>query len=324
MHASIVALASASALISTVSAHGFLMGIGKLDANTRGSVRDYAKINIAIDDLRSPLVDGEAFCRGAAKSANPVALTLTEGGSLTITQAFSLGAQHIGPCAVEIVDADNTANIVTLTEADGLRGCAVTPIAQFETDKNSAATAQCNGLIPSGLITNDMCMQYWTFTTNNVDQITCTNCILRWTWEGEHISVTNPEKYENCIDVKLTKNGSGSGKAATVAAPVPTTTAKATKATATAAAPSAPVATKTPVAPSTGSGSRTGSGSGSSGSSKSNGCMGNSVSAPYMACNGEGFLVCFPGQTTRAATPMSCAPGTKCSTSGKYISCIAK
>ena len=57
-----------------------------------------------------------------------------------------------------------------------------------------------------------MCLNTWTFKPVNVDKISCTNCVLRWTWEGHHISATNPEKFENCIDVTINKSsGSGNG-----------------------------------------------------------------------------------------------------------------
>ena len=48
-----------------------------------------------------------------------------------------------------------------------------------------------------------MCLNTWSFKPVNVDKISCTNCVLRWTWEGHHISPTNPEKFENCIDVTI-------------------------------------------------------------------------------------------------------------------------
>src|SRR5690348_6243552 len=100
MKSFIVTLAAASALASSVSAHGFLVGIGKLGPNDQGQVRNINKINVEIDSLRNPL-SGNAFCRNAPRS-NPVDLELTNGGTLILTQAFSVGAQHIGPCAVEI------------------------------------------------------------------------------------------------------------------------------------------------------------------------------------------------------------------------------
>lgn len=110
-----LATLSAAALLasSSVAAHGFLSGIGKLSPSDVGQVRNYNLIDHQIDDLRSPLSGNSAFCRGAPR-AKPVALSLTEGGSLTVTQAFSLGAQHIGPCALEIVDANDHSKSVRL------------------------------------------------------------------------------------------------------------------------------------------------------------------------------------------------------------------
>ncbi|KAJ3175784.1 hypothetical protein HDU87_005778 [Geranomyces variabilis] len=310
--------AAAAALLlassSSVSAHGFLSGIGTLSSSQRGQVRDYNKINVQIDDLRNPLAGNSQLCRGAAKG--PVVPLDLSSGSLTLTQAFSLGAQHIGPCAVEIIDANDHNNKVTIASANGLDGCARPPIAQFDTDKLSPATNQCHGKIPAGLVTNDMCLQYWTFQTQNVDKITCTDCILRWTWSGEHISVTNPEKYENCIDVKVTKNGSTpppvdvpnpDTNTNTNIPPVVVTPPKQNPAP-TQAPPAKPAPTHAPAAPAPAPTPATPASSGS--------CADN-----FMACNGQGFLVCFPGQAGRAPVPMSCAQGTKCKQFGKYIQC---
>ncbi|KAI8589775.1 hypothetical protein BDZ88DRAFT_128714 [Geranomyces variabilis] len=312
MKFTVTATLSAALLASSVSAHGFLSGIGKLSSSERGQVRDYNKINVQIDDLRNPLEGNTQLCRGAAKGP-VVPLTLTEGGELTLTQAFSLGAQHIGPCAVEIVDAKNPNNKVTLVSVTGANGCARPPIAQFDTDKASAATNQCHGKIPAGLVTNDMCLHYWTFKTQNVNKITCTDCILRWTWAGEHISKTNPELYENCIDVRVTKGAGGSTNTPPVDIPDPDTntntnippvvvtppkpnTPAPTPAPAPAPAPAPPATPATPASPSS--------------------CADN-----FMVCDGKNFLVCFPGQAGRAPTPMSCAQGTKCKQFGKYIQC---
>ncbi|KAI8913018.1 hypothetical protein DFJ77DRAFT_431640 [Powellomyces hirtus] len=309
MKFTVSALIAASSVLSTVSAHGFLSGIGRLSSSERGQVRNYDLIDRQIDSLRNPTEGG--LCRGAPRR-KPVPLSLTEGGSLTLTQAFSIGAQHIGPCAVEIIDAKDTSKKVTLTSVSGDRGCAVQPLAQFDTNKGSDAKSQCNGKIPAGLVTNDMCLHYWTFETKNVNKITCTDCILRWTWDGTHISKSNPERYENCIDVTITKNGKGGNSdegpeieipdQSKLPVPVPPTVPSVpapapNKPTPPAPKPETPA--PKPETPSTGA--------------CSNGA--------YMVCDGTGFLICHPDQASRAPAFMQCASGTKCRSWGKYIQC---
>jgi hypothetical protein len=46
-----------------------------------------------------------------------------------------------------------------------------------------------------------MCLNTWSFRPVNVDKISCTNCVLRWTWEAQHKDPS--EHYENCIDVTI-------------------------------------------------------------------------------------------------------------------------
>ncbi|KAI9093006.1 hypothetical protein DFS34DRAFT_631267 [Phlyctochytrium arcticum] len=340
-----IALVAAALAISSVNAHGFLSGIGRLSPSERGQVRGYSQINSAIDNLRNP---ASSFCRGTAKGTQ-VPVTLSNGGSLTLTQAFSIGAQHIGPCAVEIVDANNPADRVTITKVDGDQGCARPPLAQSDSDKSAPATSQCPGRQPAGLVTNDMCLHYWTFNVQNADKIKCTDCILRWTWDGTHISRTNPEHYENCIDIKLTRTGGGGGGApapappaapkSTVAVPAPSATPSkaptapsqptaAPKSTTLAAAPTTanppkanppvnppkvsptvvvklPVPSATPVTPAPGP--------------SAGGCG----VGDLMVCQDSGFFVCYPG-TDRPAQLMQCAPGTKCQQAGKFINCVAQ
>jgi hypothetical protein len=59
-----------------------------------------------------------------------------------------------------------------------------------------------------------MCLNTWSFKPVNVDKISCINCVLRWTWDAQHISSTNPEKYENCIDVTIMNSPENSSNSA--------------------------------------------------------------------------------------------------------------
>jgi hypothetical protein len=119
--------------------------------------------------------------------------------------AFSIGAQHIGPCSVEILDANRMDDDgISIARIDGPGGCAVAPTNSLSTDKGSGASQQCPDRVPPLLVTDDMCLSEWTFTVQNADRITCgDNCVMRWLWSAQHISVDQPEEYENCADVAI-------------------------------------------------------------------------------------------------------------------------
>ena len=44
-----------------------------------------------------------------------------------------------------------------------------------------------------------MCLHQWTFKPTNVDKITCSDCILRWTWDALHLGPSNPEKCRHLL-----------------------------------------------------------------------------------------------------------------------------
>jgi hypothetical protein len=139
------------ALSSTqVLGHGFLYFPGAADSSVRGAIRNYNAIDHNIDSLRNPL-QGASLCRGAA-SGPKTPISLSADKDFTVTMAFSVGAQHIGPCSVEILDAKNPS--APGIQIGSVNGCATRPIAAFETDKSGPASRQCPGKLPSGLVTD--------------------------------------------------------------------------------------------------------------------------------------------------------------------------
>lgn len=69
-----------------------------------------------------------------------------------------------------------------------------------------------------------MCLHYWTFPVINAEKISCTNdCVLRWVWVATHLSVTSPERFENCQDITLSvgSNGGSSNNPPTIPVSVP-------------------------------------------------------------------------------------------------------
>ncbi|KAI8849606.1 hypothetical protein BC829DRAFT_391198 [Chytridium lagenaria] len=192
-----------------VSAHGFFYSPNGNGEPGAGSTRSYNSISLNIDTLRSPS-NGLPMCRGHEASSELVPVSFGPSGSThTVTLAYSIGAQHPGPCSIEIVDPA-TGVAVNVASVDGPQGCARPPTAFGAADTNKLRTAseQCgvNGL-PRQLRTDDMCLFYWTFRLQNVERISCSRCIMRWTWVGTHAA--EPELYENCIDINLSVNGGG-------------------------------------------------------------------------------------------------------------------
>jgi hypothetical protein len=141
-------------IIEYANAHGMLYYAGPMPSqDSKGAVRDYDFVDHQIDKLRNP-IDYPKLCRGAAPRP-PIPIHLSKDEDFEVTFAFSVGAQHVGPCTIEILDADDLSKPgVVIASAPSEAGCAVKPIAQFNTDKASPATNQCPGKVPAGLVTN--------------------------------------------------------------------------------------------------------------------------------------------------------------------------
>ncbi|KAI9341229.1 hypothetical protein BDR26DRAFT_334482 [Obelidium mucronatum] len=108
------------------------------------------------------------------------------------------------------------------------------PTKQSESDKYQVPTAAQGSAISLPPLRNaqTQSQRIWSpttcarligqFTLMNMEQVNCKNCILRWGWSATHISTTNPELYQNCVDIVLTKsNGGGGGGILTAPAPQP-------------------------------------------------------------------------------------------------------
>jgi hypothetical protein len=177
-------------LIQNVFSHGFLFN-PNVHFNDYGVVRNIEKIDIEIDLLRNPT---SIDCTTLSESEK-VLLQLENGKPHTVLMAISIGAQHVGKCLVEIIDAD-TNEIVILSNDQ--QDCAKRVV--------FSSTSDVDCIIPKGLVTNDMCLQEWTFIPINVELVKCNNCILKWTWTATHI--TPFEHFETCVDVDFIKSNS--------------------------------------------------------------------------------------------------------------------
>ncbi|KAJ3221115.1 hypothetical protein HDU81_010876 [Chytriomyces hyalinus] len=188
-------------------AHGFMYGPNGLkDDATLGAVRNFNRIYNGIDVLRNKVNDPSIMCNGAPV-ANRVDVAFGgNGDSHTIALALSLGAQHIGECHVDLIDPA-TGKVVRIADIPGPNGCAVASnlSPSLNTNKASPATSQCPNNIPKNLVTNDMCAFDWTFKLKNMDQVECTDCILRWGWTAVHTAPI--EIYETCSDIRVIKKG---------------------------------------------------------------------------------------------------------------------
>ncbi|TPX68478.1 hypothetical protein CcCBS67573_g07154 [Chytriomyces confervae] len=188
-------------------AHGFMYGPNGLkDDATLGAVRNFNRINNGIDALRNKVNDPSIMCNGTPVSKRVDVSFGGNGDSHTIALALSLGAQHIGECHVDLIDPA-TGKVVRIADIPGPNGCAVASnlSPSLNTNKASPATSQCPNNIPKNLVTNDMCAFDWTFKLKNMDQVECTDCILRWGWTAVHTAPI--EIYETCSDIRVTKKG---------------------------------------------------------------------------------------------------------------------
>ncbi|KAI8907981.1 hypothetical protein EDD86DRAFT_247935 [Gorgonomyces haynaldii] len=291
-----------SIFVSSVSAHGFMVDIQPIRDISQPAVYNYDAISNNIDSLRSPSGNGP-LCRGqrGTKSRN---LNLVNGQPMTVTSAFSIGAQHIGPCQIEIMQRNKPSTAVVIAQGD----CARPPaeggkLAQTSTYKTSGADAQCPGRIPPNLVTNDMCLNEWTFEVQNADRVRCTDCVLRWTWTAQHISVYEPEFYENCLDVTL----STSNLAPAAVAPAIGPTAAVAQAVA------EQIIVKQPLEQAKEKKCRT-----RSKALKPAECK----PGVDLACMGQSyFAFCFPENPDASAVYLKCAEGTSCLQQGLSIAC---
>ncbi|EGF83064.1 expressed protein [Batrachochytrium dendrobatidis JAM81] len=334
--------------IPSTSAHGLFLFPGPLDSpGFFGATRGYDLAKTDISTLRNPL-SSPNFCRGKP-SRSPVNISLKNGAQFTITLAFSLQANHIGPCSIQMIDPNNPdSDPVIIASVNGPNGCAVKPLSRYST-LDGPTSQVCPGLVPPGIkdASNDMCMSEWTFDVKNVDKIKCTTCIMRWLWSGQHLSVTDPEEYENCIDVRL------SGETGGTPGPVIVTTTSLDTPTATTEdnrepTPSSKPRRKNPRKSKTRKPTKTSkspksvqakttypkqeennedtqsddlTSSGWSECKKSD-----NSSGPYYACaatDGEGadYFACYAEDSLRPPRKESCAPGTSCNQAGNWIKC---
>jgi hypothetical protein len=177
-----------------------------------------------------------------------------------------------------------------------------------------------------------MCLNTWSFKPVNVDKISCTNCVLRWTWEGQHISSTNPEMFENCIDVTINPDSSSNsgdsakyGKKQQKASPKNSPDSGSNSAASSEVSDSAKRREILPEPDSNLTGSTSTQRKESKKSPARSECACDlSIDADiYSQCTADGnYCTCFRGPYSALGNvKMNCAPGTKCSQSGSQIHC---
>ena len=163
-----------------------------------------------------------------------------------------------------------------------------------------------------------MCLSTWNFQPMNVDKITCKKCVLRWTWEGHHISASNPEMFENCIDVTINQSFASVSNTILPAPSVTPTDTPVTSVSVSEEKPSTVVSQSSDdpiiqekfpnLLP------------------KSSECICDiSIDLPiYSQCTADGnYCTCFSGAwSLLAMVQMSCAAGTSCTQIGSQILCI--
>jgi hypothetical protein len=176
-----------------------------------------------------------------------------------------------------------------------------------------------------------MCLNTWSFKPVNVDKISCTNCVLRWTWEGQHISYS-PEMFENCIDVTINPDSSSnsgdsveSGKKQQQASPKNSPDSGSNSAASSEVSDSAKPGKILPEPDSNLTGSTSTQRKESKKSLASSECACDlSIDADiYSQCTADGnYCTCFRGPWSALGNvKMNCAPGTTCSQSDSQIHC---
>jgi hypothetical protein len=108
--------------------------------------------------------------RGLCRGEPAGPVTKVTGNQITL--GFTITAPHVGPCAVSILDT----NLGNEQQIDTRMDCAA-----------PGKVAPWTVTIPKGITGRK---------------------VLRWTWEGCHISPC--EKYEQCVDIDIVGNGGGS------------------------------------------------------------------------------------------------------------------
>ncbi|KAJ3246661.1 hypothetical protein HDU78_006411 [Chytriomyces hyalinus] len=144
---------------------------------TFGAVRGFGGDNP--DILQNP-ANPNNLCKGLPKG-RVVPISLGANGA-SYSVGLSISAHHPGPCSMEIIDPASN-KIVEIGAGDN---CATNPANRFD----------------------------WSFTLKNLDQVTCTDCIMRWVWSSSNL--VPKEFYQTCSDITLSKAGGGGG-----GAPVP-------------------------------------------------------------------------------------------------------
>jgi len=207
---------------------------------------------------------------------------VTPGGSLTL--GFTITAPHTGPCELYLLSYPG-----------------------LQQEKLIASKYDC---VAPGKVAP------WTVTLPTANG----RKVLRWYWEGRHIS-TPGEPYEQCVDVEF--GGGGGSEGGKYPAPSPNMpppnkqqqnanddedlvvkkkgAEPSPRPRPPAAAPANPY--KAPPAY---------NGGGGGGGDGSGGCT-----SGYQRCQGQGFQIC----DNRHWVPMSCPPGTRCNQNGNSIIC---
>ena len=103
-------------------------------------------------------------------------------GPLRLELFFGDGANHVGPCQVFLIDPKDTARKLKIAEMmDCARSSHPGP-----GRKGEDLTGYMMATIPAAVPCDPA------------------HCVLQWVWIATHRSVTRPEYYDNCADLKIT------------------------------------------------------------------------------------------------------------------------
>ncbi|KAJ3285464.1 hypothetical protein HK104_009469 [Borealophlyctis nickersoniae] len=168
-----VAILALSAMVPSALAHGWVN-----EPPTRG------EIEFGTRNERGFPLSGKKSCTTLPKRSPPTKLSP---GPLTIKMQFNDGANHVGMCTVFIADSDGK-NMKKIGE---MQDCARSLHKGPGNKGDAPIKAEMTVNVPAG-------------GCGDAQQ-----CMLFWTLAATHISTTNPEIYDDCMDVTISGSGGG-------------------------------------------------------------------------------------------------------------------
>ena len=166
----------------TAEGHGFMTKPRSRAADhLRGDIRGWPIAGVSPHLTRRPCLELPATNQ----------LTEVQPGPLRLNFIFGDGANHVGPCEAFLLDPAHPEQKLKIGE---MMNCARSDH-PGPGHKGEDVTGHMTAAIPSTVPCDPA------------------HCVLKWEWTATHISVTKPEYYDDCADLRIT----GAHEAAAIA-----------------------------------------------------------------------------------------------------------